>query len=910
MSETEIPKTYEPQSVEARWYQSWLDNNCFAAKVDPAREPFAIMIPPPNVTGVLHMGHLLNNTIQDILTRRARQEGKSALWLPGTDHAGIATQSRVEKELRKTGKTRYDLGREKFIETASEWRDKHGGIILEQLKKLGASCDWARKSHTLDPHYSKAVLQSFITLYERGYIYRGKRMVNWCPVSLTGLSDEEVIMKPQSGKLYRMRYEIVEHPGEYLEIATTRPETIPGDSGVAVNPEDPRYTHLIGKHVWRPFPRVKIPIVADVLVDKEFGSGVLKVTPAHDKVDFEIGQRHQLEVLDVMNPDGTMNELAGEGLAGVERFKARDIAAQKLKDLGLLLKEEPYENNVGFSERADVPIEPRLSEQWFIRYPKIEEAKRAVSDGFVKFHPERWNKVYLHWLNNIQDWCISRQLWWGHRIPVWYKKDADRNEPGNRHVSLEAPADIENWEQDNDVLDTWASSWLWCLANLGWEKPGMTTPELRYWYPTSALATGPDIIFLWVARMIIAGLEFYGEEKETLDDADIAARIPFKDVYFNGIIRDAQGRKMSKSLGNSPEPLDLIAKFGADGLRIGLLSIAPKGQDILFSEDRISQGRNFCNKLWNAARFRQMSGPAGDNATLEKIVARIDPTKCDADDHAILANLAASIDIVNDALGRFDFNTYTAALYQFFWTDFCDWYVEVSKSRMQDDSSRSTILAIQDICLRQFLLLLHPVAPFITEELYHLLGFCNGSDFIQNHFAGTGSDLRDILAKQRGLTLDNNAVAEIATLREFVTQARALKAQQNQAAKKDCKFKLIVKDDTARAFITHNTDKLKKLVGAADIEFADDTGNSPATPTALGTLALDMTGLVDVEAEKIRLTKELERLEKLAAAGEAKLANEAFVSKAPPNILEGAKAQLADTQAKRDEVRRLLAGLG
>ncbi|NBV48375.1 MAG: hypothetical protein EBR95_04875, partial [Verrucomicrobia bacterium] len=439
---------------------------------------------------------------------------------------------------------------------------------------------------------------------------------NWCPVSQTGLSDEEVIMKPSKGSLYRMRYEVAELPGTFLEISTTRPETIPGDAAVAVHPEDERYKHLIGKHVWRPFPRAQIPIVGDAAVEKEFGTGVLKVTPAHDRTDFDIGKRHDLPVIDVMNPDGTMNADAGP-LAGVERFKARAMAEKLLEELGALVKTEPYENTVGFSERADVPIEPRLSEQWFIRYPKIDEAKRAVTAGIIKFHPERWTKTYLHWLENIQDWCVSRQLWWGHRIPVWYRKGADRNDPKNLHVSLAAPADAANWEQDPDVLDTWASSWLWCLATIGWRKPGETTEELKHWYPTGALATGPDIIFLWVARMIIAGLELHGPEKKTLTDDEIRQRVPFKRVYFNGIIRDKLGRKMSKSLGNSPEPLDLIAKFGADGLRFGLLSIAPKGQDILFDEDRVAQGRNFCNKLWNAARFRQMSGPMADNSTLD-----------------------------------------------------------------------------------------------------------------------------------------------------------------------------------------------------------------------------------------------------------------------------------------------------
>ena len=951
MSESEIPKTYEPQSVEANWYQRWLDHDCFKAAVDPAKEPFAIMIPPPNVTGVLHMGHLLNNTIQDILTRRARQDGKAALWLPGTDHAGIATQSRVEKELRKNGQTRHDLGREKFVETAAAWRDKHGGIILKQLEKLGASCDWSRKVHTLDTGYSRAVLQAFVTLYERGHIYRGKRMVNWCPASLTGLSDEEVIMKPQSGKFYRMRYEIAELPGEFVEIGTTRPETIPGDTAVAVHPEDPRYQHLIGKHVWRPFPRAKIPVVADPHVEKDFGSGVLKVTPAHDKADFEIGQRHNLEIIDVMNPDGTMNALAGEKLAGLDRFKARAVAAQMLKDLGLLLKEEPYENNVGFSERADVPIEPRLSEQWFIKYPKVKEALRAVEIGAVQFTPERWTKTYAHWLNNIQDWCISRQLWWGHRIPVWYKKNADRNDPANRHVALDAPADSENWEQDNDVLDTWASSWLWCLATLGWQKPDETTPDLKFWYPTSALATGPDIIFLWVARMIIAGMEFYGEEKATLTDDEIRARIPFKNVYFNGIIRDDKGRKMSKSLGNSPEPLDLIAKFGADGLRFGLLSIAPKGQDILFSEDRISQGRNFCNKLWNAARFRQIQDSRGDAETqsetneknlrasaplrevksLTALIARISPAQCDADDHAILANLIATTDTINHALATFDFNTYTFELYRFFWTDFCDWYVEAAKARLQDAASKETVLAVQDICLRQFLLLLHPVAPFITEELFHRLSFCEENDFIQNTSPGTGDSLRALLAAH-GFTPDSSAVAHIATLREFVTQARALKAQQNLATKKDSKFLLQAKDATAAAFVRDHAEKIKKFIGAAELTIVQDADQNdpaadndslrssaslressaqtgPATPTELGTLSLDLTGQIDVAAEKTRLTKELEKLEKIAAAGQAKLSSEAFVSKAPPHILDGARAQLADTLAKRDEIQRLLASL-
>jgi valyl-tRNA synthetase len=905
----EIPKSYEPQGVEQQWYDRWVAAGCFKGKVDHSRESFAVMIPPPNVTGVLHMGHLLNNTLQDIMVRRARQEGKSALWLPGTDHAGIATQSRVEKELRqKEGKTRHDLGREKFIQVASDWRDKHGGIILGQLRKLGASCDWDRTVHTLDAGYSQAVLQTFVTLYERGYVYRGKRMVNWCPVSQTGLSDEEVIMKPSKGSLYRMRYEVAEIPGTFLEISTTRPETIPGDAAVAVHPEDERYKHLIGKHVWRPFPRAQIPIVGDAAVEKEFGTGVLKVTPAHDRTDFDIGKRHNLPVIDVMNPDGTMNADAGP-LAGIERFKARALAEKLLEELGALVKTEPYENTVGYSERADVPIEPRLSEQWFIRYPKIDEAKRAVTSGIIKFHPERWTKTYLHWLENIQDWCVSRQLWWGHRIPVWYRKGADRNDPKNLHVSLTAPADAANWEQDPDVLDTWASSWLWCLATIGWRKPGETTEELKHWYPTGALATGPDIIFLWVARMIIAGLELHGPEKKTLTDDEIRQRIPFKRVYFNGIIRDKLGRKMSKSLGNSPEPLDLIAKFGADGLRFGLLSIAPKGQDILFDEDRVGQGRNFCNKLWNAARFRQMSGPMADNSTLAAVVSRIKASQLDDDDFAILQGLAELTDSTAKNLDEHEFTAYAQGLYSFFWGDFCDWYVEASKARLKDPTLVDNCLAVQDLVLRQFLLLLHPVAPFISEELWHLLGYGTEKDFIQNHHTGSGGDLLRVL-RESGIKLSAAKVADVALLREFVASVRGLKSQANQATRRDSVVTIVAKDAASKALLESNRDKLSSMAGLAEIGFADSAGDRTGSLTALGTVLLELSGTVDVAAEKIRLAKELAKLEQAVAAGEAKLTNEAFVSKAPPKILEGARKQLDEAKAKRDEIARMLATLG
>ena len=545
-----MEKAYLPKNVEDRLYERWLSDESFKGKVSSQQEAFSIVIPPPNVTGVLTMGHVLNNTVQDILARRARQQGKSVLWLPGTDHAGIATQTKVENALKEDGRAKDSLGREEFVLQACLWRDKHGGIILNQLKKLGCSCDWERNVHTLDEDYSKSVLTAFVKLFEKGYVYRGQRMVNWCPASLTALSDEEVIMKPQSSILYKVRYEVIENPGTFLEVCTTRPETIVGDVALAMHPEDERWKALEGKHVRRPINPIAIPIIADQAVDRDFGTGVLKITPAHDKLDFEIAQRHDLPMVEILNKDGTLNEVAGVDLAGIDRFSARKLISEKLKDEGSLIGEEPYQNNVGFSERANVPIEPRLSEQWFLKYPRVEEAKKVVREGIIKFYPERWEKNYLHWLDNIQDWCISRQLWWGHRIPVWYRKGKVKSDPSNWHVSVSGPSDPENWEQDEDVLDTWASSWLWPLATLGWpDDSEMERRGLNHFYPTSVLVTGPDIIFFWVARMIMAGLEFNGRSfkpEDLLPMDQLAERIPFKQVYFTGIIRDSEGRKNVK----------------------------------------------------------------------------------------------------------------------------------------------------------------------------------------------------------------------------------------------------------------------------------------------------------------------------------------------------------------------------
>ena len=908
----DINKSYEPAEVERKWYAAWQSAGAFAGKADPAREQYTIVIPPPNVTGVLTMGHVLNNTLQDILIRRARLEGKSALWIPGTDHAGIATQSVVERELRKQKKTRHDFGRDGFVGKVWEWRGEKGNIILEQLRRLGASCDWDRTHFTMDEAYSRSVLTAFVELFRRGRIYRGKRMVNWCPASQTALSDEEVIMKPVNGFLYQVRYELADRPGEFITVKTTRPETIPGDVAIAVHPEDPRYAALIGRAVWRPLNRARIPVVGDAAVDREFGSGALKITPAHDRTDYEIGLRHSLEPIDVLNSDGTLNALAGPELAGLERFAGRKKAVELLRAAGALVAEEAYANNVGYSERADVPIEPRLTWQWWLRYPKVEEAKAAVRDGHIKFYPERWSKVYLHWLENIQDWCISRQLWWGHRIPVWYRKGLDKEQELSAadlkdstkiHVSLEGPADPENWVQEEDVLDTWASSWIWPFATLGWpDGEAMDRSGFGSFYPTATLVTAPDIIFFWVARMIMAGLEF------TRPGEPLERRIPFRNVYFTGIIRDAQGRKMSKSLGNSPDPLDLIGRYGADGLRFGIVSIAPQGQDIRFQDDRIDAGRNFCNKLWNACRFRQMSGPPGANASLGAILARLESAKFDADDHAIVERLVATTGDVERCFRDFEFSAAAQALYGFFWNDFCDWYVEVSKSKLQDPATKDNCLAIQDLVLRQTLLLLHPFVPFITEELWGLLGYGpSGSLLMRDARLESSRALADSLASA-GARPDAAAAASVEAVKTFVTQARALKSERGLASRRDVQF-LVTTGEAGWGTILANMAKLLRMAGASEIARRESVEGAPAAVTPLGTLYLDLASAVDPAAEKQRLSKELEKIDAHVRGTEARLANPAFAGKAPPAVIEGARKQLAELQAKRAEIDRLLKAL-
>ena len=884
----EIPKAYEPQLVEDKWYDFWLKQGCFTAdpaRVSDKRPAYSIVIPPPNVTGMLHMGHVLNNTIQDILSRKARMDGKEVLWLPGTDHAGIATQVQVEKALKKEErKTKHDLGREEFLKRVWTWKEKHGGIIIQQLKKLGCSCDWTRERFTMDPEYSRCVQKVFVELYKKSLIYRGKRMVNWCPATQTALSDEEVEMKPQKGFMYHFKVEVAEAPGTWLTIATTRPETIPGDTAVAVNPKDSRYAHLIGKHIVRPLPvqlpreQKLIPIIGDEHVDFEFGTGVLKVTPAHDKADFEIGQHHKLPVVDIMNANGTMNDLAGESLAGLDRFEARAMAVERLKDLGVLVEEKPYENSVGFSQRADVPIEPRLSEQWFLKYPAVESSKACVAEGRMNFHPDRWAKVYDHWLTNIQDWCISRQLWWGHRVPVWYRGD-------EVYCGLETPQG-EGWRQDPDVLDTWFSSWLWPFATMGWPE---RTDTLKKFYPTTDLVTGPDIIFFWVARMIMAGYEF-------MDD------LPFKNVYFTGIIRDKQGRKMSKTLGNSPDPLVLIAKYGADALRFGTMRSAPLGQDVLFDETDVELGRNFCNKLWNACRFRQMQGGETEG--------EINPALLTSDDKWILLRLDQAVGEVSDALASYNFATAVQTLYRFFWSEYCDWYVEASKAVFfgSDDAHKANTLAVIDFVLGHTLRMFHPLLPFITEELWHGMGFATdmpaeqgGKTIMTAHWP---KSLGDEFKNNYGL--DESDEQFVAAKHELVTLGRNLKAQFNLSSKR-----VAFLFRPAGVLPPHELEVLRLLLGAEKLDCAAPAPSkgTPAVRNALGELSLPLAGLVDFAAERVRLGKELEKIAAEIAKVQEKLSNPGFTQKVPPTVLADHQQRLADWQTKERQIRTALAAL-
>ena len=890
---SELPKAYEPQAVEAKWYAAWMEGKCFAADPGSAKDGYSLVIPPPNVTGILHLGHVLNNALQDILARRARQHGREVLWLPGTDHAGIATQAKVERELRESeGVGRRDLGRDAFLQRVWDFKNKHGDIIIKQLKRLGCSCDWDRERFTMDEAYSKWVGHVFVELFKQGLIYRGKRIVNWCPVSLTALSDEEVIMTPQRSKLYYLKYELAGAPGEYLEVSTTRPETLMGDVAVAVNPKDPRYAKYVGMKVLRPFPRAEIPVIADDHVDIAFGTGALKITPAHDKADFEIGQRHHLDIIDILTPEARIQCPQCPDLDGLDRFVAREQAVAKLAAMGLLLKVEDYENNVGFSERAHVPIEPRISMQWFLKYPCVEEAAAAVASRDIRFRPERWAKTYAHWMENLQDWCISRQLWWGHQIPVWYHKEkletlrnaesldmADFNK-GDIHVGLDAPADPQNWVRDDDVLDTWFSSWLWPFATMA--DPGETTPTLAKFYPTSDLVTGPDIIFFWVARMIMAGFRFAGG-------------LPFKNVFFTSIIRDLQGRKMSKSLGNSPDPIDLMEKYGADGLRFGLLRIAPVGSDLRFDESSVEEGRNFANKLYNACRFRQMAGDSASDGW--QVTRELPPYHLD-----IMAKLDALAAALDESYAEYRFGEIAQLLYEFLWSEFCDKFLEAVKLDLRESATaeaRATTLGTFDLVMSRYLQLMSPYMPHITEELSARMGYVKEGEFL----------MRQTLPVQPLVDFDASTARDrAAAIYDAASRLRNLKAEYHVASRKD--VRVVVKG--AAAWLPAECRVLALLAGAGEIVLDptyEGPKGTPAAITPVGEVYLPLAGLIDVAAERTRLTKEIERIGLEVKKCESKLGNASFVDRAPPEVVAQENARLADWRAKLAQLHEMLANL-
>lgn len=879
---SELSKTYEPGSVEEHWYRYWIQENCFTANPDSPKPPYSIVIPPPNVTGILHLGHVLNNTIQDILARKARMDGFEVLWLPGTDHAGIATQVVVEKKLKKEEKkSRHDLGKDEFVRRVWEWKDKHGGIIIDQLKKLGCSCDWTRERFTMDEGYSKKVIDTFVDLYRKGLIYRGRRMVNWCPVSLTALSDEEVDMQTQNGFLYHFHVRI-QGDARILRIATTRPETIPGDTAIAVHPNDERYRDLIGRFAIRPLPRELpeserlIPIIADEAIDIEFGTGVLKVTPAHDKVDFEIGQRHNLPMIDVLNPDGRVNQSGGAELVGLDRFEARKRAAEILEEMGQLDAREPYTNNVGFSERAGVPIEPRLSDQWFLKYPAVEASRDIVRDGVLRFFPDRWAKVYDHWLENIRDWCISRQLWWGHRIPVWYHSSGE--------IRCQADSPGQDWEQDPDVLDTWFSSWLWPFAT-------MDEATRAKFYPTTVLVTAPEILFFWVARMIMSGFEYTGQK-------------PFKDVYLTGIVRDAKGRKMSKSLGNSPDPLDLIAKYGADALRFGVMRSAPLGQDLLFDEKQVELGRNFCTKLWNGCRFRQMQGGSMES--------EIQPQLLTASDKWILLRLDHAIREIDQAYSDYRFVEITQALYRFFWTEYCDWYVESSKAALygENEAIKSNTLAVMDFVISHILRLFHPFLPFITEELWQGMGFNEdlpgdqgGRSIMVAHWPKPfNQEFLDFY----GLDESDALVQE--SRHELVSQGRSLRSTYNIPSNKKARF--IFRPNAG--IQEHDCKVLQILLYADPLEVNADYQAPKGVPSIscpAGQLFLPLEGLIDFGVEKARILRELDKIHNEIEKVHVKLHNPEFMDKAPQDKIDEQRTRLRDFEDRKKHLTLALDNL-
>ena len=871
--ELTMPTKYDPQTIEKGRYQWWLEGKFFEAKNDQEKQPYTIVIPPPNVTGKLHLGHAWDTTLQDILTRMKRMQGYDVLWLPGMDHAGIATQAKVEAKLREEGKSRYDLGREKFLEQTWAWKEEYAGFIRAQWSKMGLGLDYTRERFTMDEGLSKAVNEVFVKLYEKGLIYRGEYIINWDPATKTAISDIEVIYKDVQGAFYHMNYPLADGSGS-IEIATTRPETMLGDTAVAVHPEDDRYKHLIGKTVILPIVGREIPIVADDYVDMEFGSGAVKITPAHDPNDFEVGNRHNLERVLVMNEDGTMNEKAGK-YNGLDRFECRKRIVKDLQELGVLFKIEDHMHSVGHSERSGAVVEPYLSTQWFVKMqPLADEAiELQKSEGKVNFVPERFEKTYLHWMENIRDWCISRQLWWGHRIPAWYHK-----ETGEIYVGHEAPADSENWNQDNDVLDTWFSSALWPFSTLGW--PDQDAEDFKRYYPTDALVTGYDIIFFWVSRMIFQGIEFTGQR-------------PFKDVLIHGLIRDMEGRKMSKSLGNGVDPMDVIDQYGADALRYFLATGSSPGQDLRFSMEKIESTWNFANKIWNASRFALMNM---DGLKYEEI--DITGEKSVADKW-ILTRLNETIETVTRLSERYEFGEVGRVLYNFIWDEFCDWYIEMAKLPLygEDEAAKKTTRSILAYVLDNTMRLLHPFMPFITEEIWQNLPH-EGVSITVAKWPENDAVLTDLQAAE-----------EMKLLVEIIRSVRNSRAEVNTPMSKKIKMIVKAKDQAVLAILEKNRAYLERFCNPEELQLATavETPDKAMTSIVTGAeIILPLEGLINLEEEIARLKKEWEKLNKEVERVQKKLSNEGFVKKAPEKVIEEEKAKEKDYTEKRTAVEARL----